>query len=101
MLTSYANDNRNNWDENLPFVLMAFRSSVQERTGCSPNLLMFGRENNSPIDLIIGNPPGTPNPVCPVEYVKWLRYILENTYEFVHENLKQAAAKQRSSMTGV
>lgn len=95
MLTSYANDNRNNWDENLPFVLMAYRSSIQDSTGCSPNLLMFGRENNSPIDLIIGNPPGTPNSICPVEYVEWLRNTLENTHEFVQENLKQAATKQK------
>lgn len=56
---------------------MAYRSSVEESTGCSPNLL---RENNSPIDLIIGNPLSNPNPVCPVEYVEWLRNTLENTH---------------------
>lgn len=56
---------------------MAYRSSVQESTGCSPNLL---RENNSPIDLIIGNPLSNPYPVCPVEYVEWLRNTLENTH---------------------
>lgn len=71
---------------------MAYRSSVEESTGCSPNLL---RENNSPIDLIIGNPLSNPNPVCPVEYVEWLRNTLENTHQSAHENLKHAAAKQK------
>lgn len=71
---------------------MAYRSSVQESIGCSPNLL---RENYSPIDLIKGNSIGTLTPVCLVEYVKWLRNTLENTHEFVHENLKHAAAKQK------
>ena len=95
MLTSYANDNRNNWDENLPYVLMAYRSSIQESTGCSPNMLMFGRENNSPIDLIIGNPPDNPNPICPREYVEWLKNVLTDTHDFVHRNLEQAATKQK------
>lgn len=71
---------------------MDCRSSVQESIGCSPNLL---RENYSPIDLIIGNPLGNLNPVCLVEYVEWLRNTLENTHEFVHENLKHAGAKQK------
>lgn len=56
---------------------MAYRSSVQESIGCSPNLL---RENYSPIDLIKGNSIGTLTPVCLVEYVKWLRNTLENTH---------------------
>ena len=95
MLASYANKNRNNWGENLPFLLMAYRSTAQESTGCSPNLLMFGHEISSPIDLILGNPQGTSNPTCPVAYVEWLKNVLSETYDFVHENLKRAALKQK------
>ena len=74
---------------------MAYRSSIQESTGWSPNMLMFGRENNSPIDLIIGNPPDNPNPICPSEYVEWLKSVLADPHEFVHKNLEQAATKQK------
>ena len=33
MLTSYANEKRNNWDEKLPYVLMVYRSSIQVLAG--------------------------------------------------------------------
>lgn len=59
MLASYANENRDNWDENLPFVLMAYRSTIHDSTSCPPNLLMFGHEISQPLDLILGKPPHT------------------------------------------
>ena len=39
------------WDEKLPLALFAYRSSPQESTGETPNLLMLGREVHLPIDL--------------------------------------------------
>ena len=95
MLASYANEHRNNWDENVPFVLMAYRCTIQESTGCSPNLLMFGHEINTPIDLILGNPNNAVSPSCPIEYVEWLRNVLTETFDFVNKNLKQAAERQK------
>lgn len=95
MLSSYANQNRDNWDDNIPYVLTAYRSTIQESTGCSPNSIMLGRDIVSPVDLIIGNPPSTPSPPCPVEYVEWLQVVLADTYNFVSENLRQAAVKQK------
>lgn len=95
MLSSYANKNRDNWDDNLPYVLTAYRSTVQESTGCSPNRIMLGRETVSPVDLIIGNPPSSPTPVCPIKYVEWLQIVLADTYGFVSENLRKSAVKQK------
>ena len=40
------------WDEWLPFALMAIRSSDQETTGMTPNKLIFGREINIPLALL-------------------------------------------------
>jgi hypothetical protein len=95
MLASYANENRDNWDENLPFVLMAYRSTIHDSTSCSPNLLMFGHEISQPVDLILGNPPYSETHTCPIEYVEWLKNTFEDTYDFVHENLRQSASKQK------
>ena len=39
-----------NWDQVLPFALMAYRSAVQESTGETPNMLMLGREVNTPTE---------------------------------------------------
>ena len=97
MLSSYVNQNRDNWDDNIPFVLMAYRSTIQESTGCSPNLIMFGHEIMSPVDLMLGNPPSSPTPICPVEYVEWLRIVLADSYDFVSENLRQAASKPKKN----
>ena len=36
MLAKIAELNGNNWDEKLPYVLFAYRSTVQESTGQSP-----------------------------------------------------------------
>ena len=74
---------------------MAYRSIIQKSTGCSPNLIMFGHEIMSRVDLMLGNPPSSPTPICPVEYVEWLRIVLADSYDFVSENLRQAASKQK------
>ena len=41
MLAMFAGENRDDWDD-LPAVMMAYRSSVHESTGFSPYRLMFG-----------------------------------------------------------
>ena len=42
MLAMFAGKNRDDWDDLLPAVMMAYRSSVHESTGFSPYRLMFG-----------------------------------------------------------
>ena len=42
MLAMFAGENRDDWDDLLPAVMMAYRSSVHESTGFSPYRLMFG-----------------------------------------------------------
>lgn len=56
MLSKFVSEQQDDWDEILPFVLMAYRSSVHSTTGQSPNKMMFGRDINLPVDLIFGRP---------------------------------------------
>ena len=42
MLAMFAGKNRDDWDDLLPAVMMAYRSSVHESTVFSPYRLMFG-----------------------------------------------------------
>ena len=42
MLAMFAGENRDDWDDLLPAVMMAYRSSVHESTGYSLYRLMFG-----------------------------------------------------------
>lgn len=51
MLTVLVSDARDDWDEHLPYVMMAYRASVQESTKCTPNLLMLNCEINQVMGL--------------------------------------------------
>ena len=47
MLAMFAGENRDDWDDLFPAVMMAYRSSVHESTGFSPYRLMFGEDSPS------------------------------------------------------
>ena len=51
MLEIFAGKNREDWDDLLPAVMMAYRSNVHESTGFSPHRLMLGEECTSPMDI--------------------------------------------------
>ena len=41
----------NNWDTYLPYFVMAYRSSVNDTTDCTPNLMVYGIESTLPVYL--------------------------------------------------
>lgn len=51
MLGTFVDQNQQNWDELVPFLMMANRSSVHESTEVSPAKMVFGRTINLPIGL--------------------------------------------------
>ena len=51
LLAMFVGEHRDDWDDLLPAVMMAYRSSVQESTGFSPYRLMFGEECTLPMDV--------------------------------------------------
>jgi hypothetical protein len=93
MLSIFVNENRNDWDDHLPYVMMAYRSSLQESTGCTPNMLFLGREITMPVDIMFGWP-NQEEQVCPVEYVEWARHAANQAYEFARKNLKKSTLRQ-------
>ncbi|XP_022093234.1 uncharacterized protein LOC110980655 [Acanthaster planci] len=44
MLSMFVDENQDDWDEHLPYVLMAYCSSQHDSTRLTPNMLMLGRE---------------------------------------------------------
>jgi transposase InsO family protein len=97
MLTAFCNkDKRTDWDLALPYVMMAYRSTPQESTGLSPNILMLGRKLRTPIDLQYP-PPEDPTLEykCQVEYVEWVRQIQREAHESARKHLHQAAERQK------
>ena len=51
MLAMFAGENRDDWDDLLPAVMMTYRSSVRESTGYIPYRLMLGEECTFPMDV--------------------------------------------------
>ena len=51
LLAMFVGEHRDAWDDLLPAVMMAYRSSVQESTWFSPYRLMFGEECTLPMDV--------------------------------------------------
>jgi hypothetical protein len=56
MLSSFVGTRQKDWDKYIHLIMMAYRSSVHERTGISPCRMMFGHEINLPVDLVLGRP---------------------------------------------
>ncbi|XP_049912636.1 uncharacterized protein LOC126397732 [Epinephelus moara] len=52
MMRKYCLENEKDWDEGLPFLLLAARESVQESTGFSPAELVFGHTVRGPLRLL-------------------------------------------------
>lgn len=94
MLSKFCQENKSNWDHHLPYLLCAYRSSIQESTGCTPNMMMLGRETSLPVDIMysVSKEVGPP---CPVTYVEWVRQAMEENFERVRDNLKVAATRQK------
>ena len=61
-------ENQKDWDEHIPYVMMAYRSSEHETIGVSPNLLMLGRETSTPFDIDYQMPPS----VKPIPANQWV-----------------------------
>ena len=52
MLAKKVERNGQDWDTHLPFVLFAYRASMQDSTRESPFLLLYGRDPRLPSELL-------------------------------------------------
>lgn len=59
MLGKVVFESHRDWNTRNSGVMSAYRATVHDATGYSPNFLMFGRELRAPIDLVLGGPEET------------------------------------------
>lgn len=97
MLAMFVNENHDDWEDHLPYLKLAkhYRTSVQERTKCTPNRIMLGRETSLPIDVMIESPINIDKPACPVLYVEWVEKAMQSFFQYVHEKLQCSFEKQK------
>jgi len=94
MLKCMVDKNPYDWDEHIPFITVAYRSSPHASTGCSPNQMVYGREITLPVDLMYGLPPDN-EIICANEYVQWVKTELRKAFESAGKELKIAARRQK------
>ena len=94
MMGRIVSDHQKEWDLLLPHVMAAYRASVHQSTGYSPNYLMFGREVRAPVDLVFDIPAEEP-PASYDSYVTDLENRKRQAYSFVRKNLGIAAERMK------
>ena len=97
MLSAYVDTHHNDWDEYLPYVMMAYRSAQHETTGCTPNRLMLGREVTTPLDLIYEPPLAVKS--IPSNMWAWeLQERMEHAHKIVRQNVLGEILRQKRKM---
>jgi len=96
MLAKLICNNQRDWCEQAPIAAAAYRASVHESTGFSPNYLVFGRESRMPVDIVLECPPSDESCCTSYdEYVEAYQLRMRRGYEAVREHLGQAAGRRK------
>ena len=94
ILSINAANHQDQWDEILPKLMCAYRTSVHESTKRMPFSLIFGREARLPVDVMFGLP-APASSSCKTLYVSNLQQQLESSYRVVRENLGTSRERQK------
>ena len=90
MIASYISDKQDDWDEHIPLLMLAYRSSVHETLGVSPAMMTFGRDLTLPIDLALGRPVRDERR-CITDHAYQLEQKLLEVHEFARKQLSIAS----------
>ena len=96
ILGKVVSENQRDWDTHVPYAVAAYRATIHESTGYSPNFLMFGREVYAPIDLVLGSKSDFDKTFnSSHEFVERKLSIVQAAYQLVRERLKLSAERQK------
>ena len=94
MLSKVVEKNGKDWDTKLPYVLFAYRTSMQESTRESPFFLMYGRDPRLPTATALSWPMER-SMVDLEEYGENLAANLSEAWKMAQEAIQQAQSKQK------
>ena len=95
MLDNTTDKNQRIWSELLPYVMLAYRTSVHDSTGYAPYFLVFGHEATLPIGLQF--PPPSDAPWTNYhEYAADTRLRFHTAYEQARQYLKGQQKRQHA-----
>ena len=92
LLSAFVNEEHTDWDQVLPYVMMAYRSSEHEATGFTPNYMMLGQKVSVPVDIQFGSPVER---TFASDWVNKLRERMEWAHELARANIETAMLRQK------
>lgn len=95
MLAKAIKNDQRAWDDVLPLVMMAYRSSVHDSIDETPTRMTFGRDIILPVDLIVGSPKQPPGSENLPNYISDLRDRLIKIHDVARGKLNQASGRQK------
>ena len=81
MLAMFVSLEHDNWDDLLPFMMLAYNTTVHTSTGFTPHRLVFGEECNLPGNLVHRELRPDPPPRDIGDYASWVRQALYEAYD--------------------
>ena len=95
MLGSLHDSQKKDWHKYVKPLTHAYNCMVNETTGYSRYLLLFGRHARLPIDVLYGTDSDVTRTKETTQYVRDLKERLEYAYKLMQENTKKAAVKNK------
>ncbi len=95
LLRSYCIELKADWQDGLPWLLLAAREVVQESTGFSPNELVFAHTVRGPLSVIRDQWVESDPPKNLISYVNGFRHRLYEAGELAKQNLQVAQKKMK------
>lgn len=97
LIGKVVTDRQKDWDLHVPYVMAAYRSTEHEATKRTPNFLFLGRENHTPLDLILAQVSEVvlPEYTDVEEYVEQQTEKMQTAYKLVREQLKKTAERRK------
>ena len=97
MLSKVIQEGQRDWDERLQSVMAAYRASLHDSTGLSPNFVLLGRESRAPLDLVIGPPEEGERVWGSVDdYVYHQQQVKRDAYALVREHMGCVAERSKN-----
>lgn len=93
-ICAYVGDKHTSWDKFLSQICFALRTAPHESTGLSPSMMLYGREMETPLDLITRpSCDGLEEPGVP--YPETLRASLQEAYDHARATLDHSHKRQK------
>jgi len=94
MLAKRVQRSRMDWNEQLPYVLFAYRSSIQISTQESPFYLLYGRDSQLPVNEVLT----TPDDQCTIDlrdYKTEFCYRFTEAWELAQHKIQKSQKSQK------